>query len=102
MEGPLKELTKLEKLTAKSSTKGKPTSVDDSLSSLLQSLHEAKARIETDGVSDDTILQLVQTIEAKKKEVDDKQKELYNSLSRMGKALDKVCPPSEQCIMHDE
>jgi phage-related minor tail protein len=89
MESCLKELAKLEKLTAKSA-KGKSTSVDDSLNSLLQSLYEAKARMEAEGVSEEAAEQLSQMVEARKKEVDDRQKELYNSLSRLGKALDKV------------
>jgi E3 ubiquitin-protein transferase RMND5 len=98
MEACLKELSKLEKSTAKSA-KGKSTSVDDSLNSLLQSLYEVKARVEAEGVSEDAAEQLSQVIEAKKKEVDDRQKELYSSLSRLGKALDKV---SLSGCHHDE
>jgi hypothetical protein len=90
MDGSLKELAKLEKLTAKSSGKGKSASIDDTLSSLLQSLHQAKANIEADGVSEGVVAQLVQVVDAKKKEVEDRQKEVYSSLSRLGKALDKV------------
>jgi hypothetical protein len=90
MEGPLKELAKLEKLTAKTSVKGRSTTVNDPLDSLLQSLYQAKDRIESEGVSEDVAAELAQAIEARKKEVDDRQKELYNSLARLGKALDKV------------
>jgi hypothetical protein len=89
-DGSLKELAKLEKLTARSSSKGKLTFIDETLRSLIQSLHEAKASIETDGVSEDAVVQLAQTIDAQKKEVEDRQKEVYSSLSRLGKSLDKV------------
>lgn len=90
MDGPLKELAKLEKLTAGGSGKGKAPSISDSLDSLLHSLHEARDAIQPGTVSPDLLLHLSQTVELKKKEVDDRQKEVYNSVSRLGKALDKV------------
>ncbi|KAJ7109324.1 CTLH/CRA C-terminal to lish motif domain-containing protein [Mycena epipterygia] len=89
MDGPLKELAKLEKLTAAASGKGKSPSISDSLDSLLHSLREARDTIQVGPVSSDLFLQLSQTVELKKKEVDDRQKEIYSSLSRFGKALDK-------------
>ncbi|KAJ6630749.1 CTLH/CRA C-terminal to lish motif domain-containing protein [Mycena sp. CBHHK59/15] len=93
MDGPLKELAKLEKLTAGvSSGKGKSPSISDSLDSLLQSLREAKDSIEPGLVSPDLLIQLSQTVDLKKKEVDDRQKEIHSSLSRFGKALDKKFP----------
>jgi len=52
-------------------------------------LHEARDAIQAGSVSPDVLLQLSQTAEAKKKEVEDRQKEIYSSLSRFGKALDK-------------
>jgi hypothetical protein len=88
MEGPLKELAKLEKLTSKS-LKGKAASVDDSLVSLLLSLRDAKDRLEGGVETEETIMQLAQTVDTIKKDVDDRQKEIYTSLSRLGKALDK-------------
>jgi hypothetical protein len=88
MDGPLKELSKLEKLTS-GPLKGK-VSISDSLDSLLQSLREAKDAIQPGTVSPDLLLQLSQTVDVKKKEVDERQKEVYNSVSRLGKALDKV------------
>jgi DNA repair ATPase RecN len=90
MEGPLKELAKLEKLTSKS-CKGKAAFIDDSLVSLLQSLRDAKGRLEAGVEIEGTLVQLAQTVDIRKKDVDDKQKEVYSSLSRLGKALDKVC-----------
>lgn len=90
MEGPLKELVKLEKLTDKGSGKGKSASIGTSLDSLLQSLRDVKDRLEAGTETGDTFGQLSKTVETKKKEVDERQKEIYNSLSRFGKALDKV------------
>jgi hypothetical protein len=90
MDGPLKELAKLEKLTAKSSTKGKAPSITDSLDSLLEYLKEAKAVVENGTSNEETFIHLAHTVDARKKEVDDRQKEVYGSLSRFGKALDKV------------
>ncbi|KAF8077996.1 CTLH/CRA C-terminal to lish motif domain-containing protein, partial [Lyophyllum atratum] len=86
MESPLKELAKLEKLTA---TKSKVPSISDSLDALLCSLEDAKKRLADADVDGETLRQLSQTIEAKRKEVDDRQKEVYSSVSRLGKALDK-------------
>ncbi|KAF5381024.1 hypothetical protein D9615_003911 [Tricholomella constricta] len=86
MEGPLKELAKLEKLTA---TKGKAPSVNDSLDALLSSLQDLKDKLADSDADEETLRQLSRTIEAKKKDVDDRQKEVYTSVSRLGKALDK-------------
>jgi DNA repair exonuclease SbcCD ATPase subunit len=90
MEGPLKELARLEKLTDKTSVNGKSPSISNSLDSLLQSLRDVKDRLEVGTQTQDTFGQLAVTVEARKKEVEDKQKEIYSSLSRFGKALDKV------------
>lgn len=89
MEGPLKELAKLDKLTSKSPAKGKLPSIDI-LDSLLQSLRDAKASVEDGTASEDTLVQLAHTVKLRKEEIDKKQKEVYNSLTRYGKALDKV------------
>jgi hypothetical protein len=87
MEGPLKELTKLERLTA---AYGKAPSIADSLDSLLGALQNAKQQCQDLGEDEIALFQLGQTIEAKKKEVDERQKEVYSSVARLGKALDKV------------
>lgn len=88
MEGPLKELAKLEKLTA---ARGKSGLVTDPLDALLSSLYDAKKHIASHGMDEDTVRHLARTIEVHKKEVDDRQKEVYSSISRLGKVLDKVC-----------
>ncbi|RDB21319.1 Protein RMD5 A [Hypsizygus marmoreus] len=86
MEGPLKELAKLEKLTA---AKGNVASISDSLDAILFSLQDAKKLFTEHGVDNDTLRNLARTVELKKKEVDERQKEVYSSVSRLGKALDK-------------
>lgn len=90
MEGPLKELARLEKLTATASAKGKSPSIADSLDSLLQSLREAKDLIEAGAPVEEQLPLLAQAVETRKKEIDDRQKEVYSSISKFGKALDKV------------
>lgn len=87
MDAALKELTKLEKAT---DANGKGSSVNQSLDSLLQTLYDAKASFLAGRCSEDFLKQLAFTVEAKKKEIDERQKEIYNILSRLGKALDKV------------
>ncbi|RXW24164.1 hypothetical protein EST38_g1732 [Candolleomyces aberdarensis] len=90
MDGPLKELGKLETL---SSGRSKGTTIQGSLDSLLKSLREAKDEIAAKGVVDPSRLRdLSQVAEGKKKEIEDKQKEVYSSMSRFGKAWDKKFP----------
>lgn len=91
MDAPLKELAKLEKLAAgTSSAKGKAPSIDQSLHALLESLRNAKERFTSGAGSQATLETLAKSVEEKKKEIDDKQKEVYNALAKFGKALDKV------------
>ncbi|KAF9532932.1 ubiquitin-protein ligase E3 [Crepidotus variabilis] len=89
MDASLKELTKLEKLTA---SNGKGPSIDQSIDSLLATLKEARASFVSGGCSAAYLKELAKSVEAKKKEIDDRQKEIYNVLSRLGKALDKKFP----------
>ncbi|KAF7322935.1 CTLH domain-containing protein [Mycena chlorophos] len=91
MDGPLKELAKLEKLTA---TKGKGPSISDSLDSLLNSLRDAKHSLShaAETSSDEVLRQLADSVDMNKKEVDERQKEIYNAMTRLGKALDKKFP----------
>ncbi|KAG9318435.1 hypothetical protein JVU11DRAFT_526 [Chiua virens] len=88
MDGPTKELEKL-RASTEGSSKGKIPSVESSLDSLLHSLREVKSRIEAGTVTQDTFALLSQTVDARKKEIDEKQKEIYNAIARLGKALDK-------------
>lgn len=85
----LKELAKLENLTAGSS-KGKSPSITVSLDSLLESLTRVQDRLRVGTVTEDTFTALSKTVDARKKEIDDRQKEIYSSIARLGKALDKV------------
>ena len=96
MDGVLKDLTKLENLTAfnpsdrKSPSKSKSESISDSLDSLLAFLNDAKQRIEAGVASEEYVAGVQKYVEEKKKEIDDRQKEIYSSLARYGKSLDKV------------
>ncbi|THH32103.1 hypothetical protein EUX98_g2081 [Antrodiella citrinella] len=91
MDASLKELAKLEKLVSNSNGagKGKSLSISDSLDSLLVSLRDAKGRIQSGADSADTYTTLSKTVVSTRKDVDERQKEVYNSLARYGKALDK-------------
>ncbi|KAI0302243.1 RING-type zinc-finger-domain-containing protein [Russula brevipes] len=91
METALKELEKLEKLASNepSTSKGKTPAIQDSLNSLLQTLHVQKKRLEAGIAAEAELTTLPRTVEARKKEIDERQKEIYNSLARYGKALDK-------------
>ncbi|KAL0946957.1 hypothetical protein HGRIS_013113 [Hohenbuehelia grisea] len=89
MDAALKELDKLEKLTSQTSSKGKSPSIADSLDSLLQSLRDVHTRCTSGEATPADLSQLSKVVEGKKKEVDERQKEIYSSLSRLGKALDK-------------
>ena len=91
MEAPLKELAKLESLTE---VGGKPRSIADSLDSLLLSLQEVKTRLSEVAADEAALRDLVQAVESRKKEVDERQKEVYSSVSRLGKTLDKVSSSS--------
>ena len=89
MDGPLKELAKLEKLASGAPAgRGKAPSVDQSLDALLESLRNAKERFQNGTGSQATLVALAKTVEDKKREVDERQKEVYNALAKVGKALD--------------
>ncbi|KAH9079631.1 CTLH/CRA C-terminal to lish motif domain-containing protein [Lactarius deliciosus] len=91
MDAALKELDKLQYLTSDSpsTNKTKTPAIQDSLNSLLQTLHAQKRRLEAGIASEAELETLAKTVESRKKEIDDRQKEIYNSLARYGKALDK-------------
>ena len=90
MEAALKELAKLERLASSSSSKGKSPSVEDSLDSFLRTLRETKESIQTGAANEATFSALSQKADSTKKDIDDRQKEIYNSLAKFGKSLDKV------------
>jgi hypothetical protein len=93
MDAALKELDKLQQLTSDSPSTGKSKTpaIQDSLDSLLQTLHAQKKRLEAGIASEAELATLAKTVESRKKEIDERQKEIYNCLARYGKALDKVC-----------
>lgn len=86
---PFKELSKLEKLTAQSTGRNKTASISDSLDVLLASLQSAKSNAKDMTV--ESWNTVVQTIEVQKREIDDRQKEIYSTTAKLGKAIDKVC-----------
>ncbi|KIY69989.1 hypothetical protein CYLTODRAFT_442301 [Cylindrobasidium torrendii FP15055 ss-10] len=83
MEPLLKELGTLEQ-AAECRGKGKAPSISDSINGLVSFLESVKAS----GVPVNRSAVLRQ-LEMKKKDIDDRQKEVYASMSRLGKAIDK-------------
>jgi hypothetical protein len=97
MDSVLKEVAKLEQLaswtTKHTSSKGKSSSIHHSLDNLLTTLRNARAQLDTDPAqAGSSLVALPSAVETCKKEVDYRQKEVYNSLAKIGKALDKVFP----------
>ena len=90
MDAALKELAKLEKLTADGKAKSPP--IDQTLDVLLATLRAERERVQSGNASPETFEGLATKLESLKKDLDDRQKEIYNSISRYGKALDKVRP----------
>ena len=89
MDATLKELDKLEKLTSLSG-KSKTSSINDSLDGLLVTLRDLKQRLEAGSASEYDVENIGRVVEERKKDLDDRQKEVYASITRLGKALDKV------------
>lgn len=91
MEAALKELTKLEKLTNGSSSKGKTVPILTALDDVQTALLQAKQQCQSAGyLSPDNLAALAKSVEAGKKSADERQKETYSAMSRMGKAIDKA------------
>lgn len=103
-----KELDKLDALYANTgrksaSAKSKTKSIPASLDALLASLHDAKQQLASRNKSvAEVAISVTAAVSTSKKEIDDRQKEIYNSLNRMGKALDKVCSCSVFIIDFDQ
>jgi len=87
MDVALKELAKLEKLVTDGKAKSPP--VDQTLDALLAALRAERERVQSGSASSETFEGLATKVEGLKKDLDDRQKEIYNSISRYGKALDK-------------
>jgi hypothetical protein len=92
----LKELDKFQFLfhnaptPAPGSVKVKSPSIPSSLDALLASLKDAKQQLNS-GASLDTVgAQISNAIDGRKKDIDERLKEVYNSLGRIGKTLEKV------------
>lgn len=91
-----KELDKLDSLYGSHPARLKPTksktkTIPASLDGLLAALHDAKRQLTVGAMSVADASQAVnKSVEGSKKEIEDRQKEVYNSLNRLGKALDKV------------
>jgi hypothetical protein len=81
----------------KSKGKAPAPPVGQSLDALLSQLQDLRQKLVVDGelsssnVTDDDFKTLSNAVEEKRKDVDERQKEVYASLTRMGKLLDKVC-----------
>ncbi|KDQ18524.1 hypothetical protein BOTBODRAFT_28908 [Botryobasidium botryosum FD-172 SS1] len=94
----LKELDKLERLSSftssaiRSTTKTKSPSISDSLDSLIASLKDAKQAAETGQAPEEYVGGLSSAVDDRKREVEERQKEIHSSLARFGRALDKKFP----------
>ncbi|KAI0030740.1 CTLH/CRA C-terminal to lish motif domain-containing protein [Vararia minispora EC-137] len=91
MDSALKELDKLDKLTSFSpaaAVKSKP--IEASLDALLDTLRDYKTRLQAGTLSDAELKALPKLVEGRKKDIDARQQEIYGTLSRYGKALDKL------------
>ncbi|EJD06029.1 ubiquitin-protein ligase E3 [Fomitiporia mediterranea MF3/22] len=87
MDIPLKELDKLQKLTTNG--KGKSVGVAESLDGLLAALRDVKERVESGTASEQDVANIEKIVEERRKEIDERQKEVHATLGRIGKALDK-------------
>jgi len=94
----LKELDKLERLSnftssaIRSTTKTKSPSISDSLDSLIASLRDAKQAAELGQAPEEYVGGLSKAVDDRKREVEERQKEIHASLGRFGRALDKKFP----------
>ncbi|KAG8931223.1 hypothetical protein FRC02_003038 [Tulasnella sp. 418] len=89
-----KELEKLEGLfkfpdTNPPLTKAKSPAMAHSLDIILKQLQHARNAIETGALSEPTYLEIVKLLEQQKKSLDERQKEIHASLTKLGKSIDK-------------
>ncbi|CAE6461702.1 unnamed protein product [Rhizoctonia solani] len=76
----------------KAKSKAPAPPISQSLDALLSNLHELREKIVDGGTSaanEDEFKALAKTVDDKKKDIEERQKEVYASLARMGKLLDK-------------
>ncbi|QRW00172.1 ubiquitin-protein ligase E3 [Ceratobasidium sp. AG-Ba] len=84
--------------TKKSKSKAPAPAIGQSLDALLAHLHELKHKVSeasddgSDTLTDEDFAALAKMVEEKRKDVEERQKEVYTSLGRMGKLLDKKFP----------
>ncbi|KAG8706891.1 hypothetical protein FRC08_000810 [Ceratobasidium sp. 394] len=90
--------------TKKTKTKAPAPAVGQSLDALLSHLHELKHKLSvaelaegelqsnSSDLSEDDLVSLTKVIEERRKDIEERQKEVYASLGRMGKLLDKKFP----------
>ena len=118
MDTALKELDKLQKLTSFNSGpsssnstlsfltsqslgngKGKQTiGIAEALDGLLEALRDVKERVESGTASEYDVANIAKIVEERKKEIDDRQKEIHATMGRIGKALDKVRLHRQCCL----
>ncbi|KZS99287.1 hypothetical protein SISNIDRAFT_448176 [Sistotremastrum niveocremeum HHB9708] len=85
------DILKLENLSGNGRSKAPP--IQQSLDALLESLYSAKAALETGSSTPRAVATQVQkAVEGRKKDIDDRQKEIYGAIGKMGKNLDKKFP----------
>jgi len=91
MDAVRSELAKLHTLSGPQ--QGKWSSISDSIDSLLFELRDAKDQLQSGLESPHVVATNVrQAVEARKKAIDERQKEIYNSQNRLAKNLDKKFP----------
>ncbi|KAB5592614.1 Ubiquitin-protein ligase [Ceratobasidium theobromae] len=77
----------------KSKSKAPAPPIELSLDALLLQMYDLRQKLDVDGepgnVTDDDFKSLAKAIEERRKDIDERQKEVYASLTRMGKLLDK-------------
>ncbi|KAL5533317.1 hypothetical protein ACEPAF_5093 [Sanghuangporus sanghuang] len=103
MDAVIKELDRLQNLTSFdpgpsssgltspfTAQKGKQTiGVAEALDGLLAALRDVKERVESGTASEHDVANIAKIVEERKKEIDDRQKEIHATIGRIGKALDK-------------
>ncbi|KEP54859.1 putative ubiquitin-protein ligase E3, partial [Rhizoctonia solani 123E] len=74
----------------KSKSKAPAPPIGQSLDALLASIYELRQKAgDGESVSDEDFQTLAKNVGEKKKDIEERQKEVYASLTRMGKLLDK-------------